>query len=75
METDGFVAAEALMGSQPDPFTQSTAYIGSSAKEGFSLWKKPKCFYLMPGTDLQCIFFFFCKVECQVPLATLLVLG
>lgn len=57
METDGFVAAEALMGCQPYPFSQSTAYIGNSAKGGFSMWKRPKFFYLMPHTDLQCFFF------------------
>lgn len=70
--SDSFVAAESMMDNQLYPFTQSTAYIGSSAKEGFSLWKKSKYFYSVPRTDLKCL---FCKVGCQVPPATLLVLG
>lgn len=49
--TDRFVAAEQLMDSQAYPFTQSTIYLGSSAKKGVSPWKKPNSLYSMPCID------------------------
>lgn len=50
--TDPFVAAEPLMDSRLYAFTQSTVYLGSSAKGGFSPWKKPNSFYSVPCIDL-----------------------